>query len=278
MEITAKELREVEFRDRLRGYDTDEVDEFLEKVALGVDAMHAEIAQLAERVAQAERPSDDVPALDDESIRRTLILAQRTADMAIKEAQGEAERLLSEARQQSEQLIGESRDNAQRLRAEAEADLQGLVDRLSSEREQLERQVRLLESLLDTERGRLSEVLGSMLSQVKENFSVSEQLSAQVRREPEPSAPASVSDPFDLELPEVDSDLDDDLDTGFSGGPIGSTPVGGLSSSSVELDPDEELWERWSKSAEFSDDPASATDPFRFGSGEDQEPPPATPR
>src|SRR5258707_1112581 len=39
MEISAKVLREVEFRDRLRGYDTDEVDEFLEEVAVAVEEL-----------------------------------------------------------------------------------------------------------------------------------------------------------------------------------------------------------------------------------------------
>ena len=47
MDLSAKVLREVEFRDRLRGYDTDEVDEFLEKVAVAVDEMQEKMRQLA---------------------------------------------------------------------------------------------------------------------------------------------------------------------------------------------------------------------------------------
>jgi DivIVA domain-containing protein len=49
MDISAKTLREVEFGGQLRGYDTDEVDEFLENVALAVDELHRRIAELAER-------------------------------------------------------------------------------------------------------------------------------------------------------------------------------------------------------------------------------------
>src|ERR1700722_667609 len=105
MEVSARMLRDVEFRDRLRGYDTDEVDEFLEKVAVGVDEMHAELARVAERASRAERDAEDVPVLDDEGIRRTLVLAQRTADLAIKEAHNEADSLLADARAQSEQLL-----------------------------------------------------------------------------------------------------------------------------------------------------------------------------
>ncbi len=45
MDITGKVLREVEFRDRLRGYDTDEVDEFLEEVAVAVDELLIALAR-----------------------------------------------------------------------------------------------------------------------------------------------------------------------------------------------------------------------------------------
>ena len=61
MEISGKVLREVEFRDRLRGYDTDEVDEFLEKVAVAVDEMRAQLADLAERARRTDRQGDDLP-------------------------------------------------------------------------------------------------------------------------------------------------------------------------------------------------------------------------
>src|SRR5580698_1204502 len=105
MEISGKVLREVEFRDRLRGYDTDEVDEFLEKVAVAVDEMHAELSTLRSRsdhgVVPPPRVEEPViaapmPVFDDDSIRRTLVLAQRTADLAIAEAREEATRLVDD--------------------------------------------------------------------------------------------------------------------------------------------------------------------------------------
>ena len=52
MEISGRILREVEFRDRLRGYDTDEVDEFLEKVAVAVDELVAELGAARDKLAR----------------------------------------------------------------------------------------------------------------------------------------------------------------------------------------------------------------------------------
>src|SRR5271154_6237769 len=121
MEISGKVLREVEFRDRLRGYDTDEVDEFLEKVAVAVDELRAQLLSLGERAERAERveradfterstperapveysaPQPAFAASSDveEGIARTLLLAQRAADLAMKEAEEASTRLLEDAR------------------------------------------------------------------------------------------------------------------------------------------------------------------------------------
>ena len=132
MDLSAKVLREVEFRDRLRGYDTDEVDEFLEKVAVAVEELQEKMRQLAYRAERAERSvSDRAADDDDDTIRRTLVLAQRTADLAVREAQeqaaslmdgarDESEKVLSSARRESEKLLSSARENAARLTTEAE--------------------------------------------------------------------------------------------------------------------------------------------------------------
>src|SRR5215469_14006955 len=124
MEISGKILREVEFRDRLRGYDTDEVDEFLEKVAVGVDELREELAAANGRAERAEKQLETLPPGDDDSIRRTLVLAQRTADLAVSEAREEANRLLEQARTQSDTMVGEARQVAQAMRSDAERDLE----------------------------------------------------------------------------------------------------------------------------------------------------------
>src|SRR5579875_1381633 len=119
MELTSQVLRQVEFGSELRGYKTAEVDDFLEKVALAVDEITEEMRGLRDRVDRAERVSSERSGLDDEeSIRRTLVLAQRTADLAIKEAQEEAAQLLDGARSDAETIVGDARATAERMLAE----------------------------------------------------------------------------------------------------------------------------------------------------------------
>ena len=116
MEISGRILREVEFRDRLRGYDTEEVDEFLEKVAAAVDELLAQLDAAREAAAHAAENGEA-----DDTLRRTLVLAQRTADLAIKEAREEASAMLEDARAEAEQLVGSAREESATLRSEAAA-------------------------------------------------------------------------------------------------------------------------------------------------------------
>jgi DivIVA domain-containing protein len=180
MEITSKELREVEFRERLRGYDTTEVDEFLERVAIAVDEMQAKVRDLADRTERAERqPRERVGTDDDETLRRTLVLAQRTADMAIREAQEEAAQLLDRARAEGESVLDHANESARRITAEGQRALQTEVDRLSTQRDQLRADVRTLCDLLDNERERLNDALSSALRWVEQGLSASPALLAQ---------------------------------------------------------------------------------------------------
>ena len=179
MEITSKELREVEFRERLRGYDTTEVDEFLERVAIAVDEMQAKLRESAERAERAERqPRERVSTDDDETLRRTLVLAQRTADMAIREAQEEAAQLLDRARAEGESILDHANETARRVTAEGQRQLQAEVERLTAQRDELRTDVRTLCDLLDNERERLSEALGSALRWVEQGLGASPALAS----------------------------------------------------------------------------------------------------
>src|SRR5579875_2333760 len=150
MEISGKVLREVEFRDRLRGYDTDEVDEFLENVAVAVDELRAELDALRQRAASQAEPTPD-----DDAIRRTLVLAQRTADLAIKEANEEASRILESARAQAQALVAGAEERARQLESEAADDLTQRIARLGEERRRLELELAALVRLAEAARAAL---------------------------------------------------------------------------------------------------------------------------
>ena len=144
MDITPQVINEVEFHQKMRGYDPDEVDDFLERVATAVTAMHERLREAGDRLTQAERRAADfeqrlreAPAggatsatieEESETIRRTLVLAQRTADAAIKEAEEEAQSSIRAAREQADQIYREAQEQAQRVVAEAEIEARKSAD------------------------------------------------------------------------------------------------------------------------------------------------------
>ena len=168
MEISAKVLREVEFSGSLRGYNTDEVDEFLEQVAVARRPPRKPRRVSPPSGPRADRAGRDRTGIEDEeSIRRTLVLAQRTADLAIKEAQEEAALLLDQARAEAETVLAEAHQTAERLATDAEQELRDEVARLTALRESLQTESDNLVSLLETERARLTESLSTALRYVE---------------------------------------------------------------------------------------------------------------
>ena len=108
MELTPQAVAGAQFSSVRKGYDPDEVRAFLAKVARGLDGIQtaagtadaraksaeAEIIRLREEAlaapAAAPAPASPAVATDDtEQMSRVLVLAQRTADAAVGEAQQE---------------------------------------------------------------------------------------------------------------------------------------------------------------------------------------------
>ncbi len=153
-ELTPTQLAGASFKTVRKGYDPDEVDAFLERAARALEdaqqqatAMEARaraaVARLQELTAaeQAPVPADQsnvrVGADEAETISRTLLLAQRTADSAVSEAQAEADRIRDEARREAESTIDSTREMSARLMEEARTEARRTteVERIAAENE-----------------------------------------------------------------------------------------------------------------------------------------------
>ncbi len=170
IEVSARTLREVEFREKLRGYNQDDVDEFLERAAAGVDLLHDRLRQAMERAMRAEQRVSDLPD-DDDALRRTLVLAQRTADMAVKESQQQARETLVNAQTEARTMVVEAEERARRTTEEAERDLREELVRLESARQQLHKDIILLERHVEEERSRMRAALANAAAWVDQNLS-----------------------------------------------------------------------------------------------------------
>ena len=112
------------------------------------------VADAHRQLDEAQRRPNDVTETDD-TLRRTLVLAQRTADATIKEAKDEAARLLGEAREEAARTRAEIEAEARlgtegaRLAAEAE------VEQLLEARDALQGDIESLNEALRRQRDRI---------------------------------------------------------------------------------------------------------------------------
>jgi len=190
VEMSPQRVRSAEFKTARKGADLDEVRVFLNDVADELEraqnqsaAMEARaraaVARLQElnEVAAAPAPTVDASVEEAETISRTLLLAQRTADTTVAEARADAARILSEAkdeaartldstREMSAQMIEEARLEARRIGETEREDVAGEVEALKARRDFLESDVHHLETFLVDQRARVREAASSLFDVV----------------------------------------------------------------------------------------------------------------
>ena len=194
---TLETLRTVEFRLGLKGYNVDEVDEYLEKAAVEAEALQEQSRQLmdrlrqaSERIAQLESERRDLqanmaapaPASDDgfadETLQRTLVLAQKFVDQAKRESESEAAAVVAQAREQARAMVAEAEEQARRTVTDSEQRLREEVGRLESLRGQLASDVENMARHLESERNRLHSTLSEVLKWVDDNIQPANSLMA----------------------------------------------------------------------------------------------------
>lgn len=154
MDVTPHELRTAEFREAWRGYRHEDVDELLDRAALTVERLQGQVERLSERLARVEEEAG-LGREADEMLRRTLLLAQRTADAAVSEARERAQRLTSEAEARAQAIVSEAREEAQRVAAAERERLETELRDLAERRDLLLEDVEALERFAEEHRRRL---------------------------------------------------------------------------------------------------------------------------
>ncbi len=97
MDLTARDIHEKQFHDAWRGYNQEEVDDFLDKVAEVVDLLQRENVAVLGRVRELEQALTTSRETE-EMLKKTLVSAQQAAEEAIAKAQKKADAMVAEAR------------------------------------------------------------------------------------------------------------------------------------------------------------------------------------
>jgi len=209
MDVTPQLIAQIHFSDKFRGYDQDEVDDFLERVGATLSELlnenqvlsedleraHVMLAEERSRTAAAPvvspEPIATAEMTDDEEIAqatRTLTLAKRTAEAAIAEARAEAAKMVSDARSHADAAVADAQAQRNELLTSAKRDADA---EFAAQRSERETEIGLLEESL-RELSSSANALEMYLASQRSNISaVADQL-RQIVQDPGALAPAPI--------------------------------------------------------------------------------------
>ncbi|MCL2746846.1 MAG: DivIVA domain-containing protein [Coriobacteriia bacterium] len=104
MKITSMDVHRKEFGHAVRGYREDEVDDFLDAIAVELDRLQAQIEELADHARQSESQAMNFEA-ERNTINNALLTAQRASDEVLEQAKEKSRRLLEEADARAEKTL-----------------------------------------------------------------------------------------------------------------------------------------------------------------------------
>jgi cell division septum initiation protein DivIVA len=162
VDVSPRELRDTDIREGFRGYHRDDVDELLERAASTIEGLTERVRQATERLSSAEGSSGRNRETE-EMLQRTLILAQKTADEAIAEAQERSRALLEESESRARSLVNDAEATARRIAESERQRLESELVDLASRRDALTSDVDALEKYESEYRSRLRNAIESEL-------------------------------------------------------------------------------------------------------------------
>ncbi|MEG0132627.1 MAG: DivIVA domain-containing protein [Clostridium sp.] len=104
MKMTSMDIMNKDFKRTMRGYNMDEVDEFLEKISEDYELVYKENAILKEKMDVFQDKLDHYAKMES-TIQSTLLLAQNAAEQAKASSQSEAELIVRNANDSAKRII-----------------------------------------------------------------------------------------------------------------------------------------------------------------------------
>lgn len=139
MKITPLEIKRQEFKKTMRGYDTIEVETFLEMVSNELEDLIHENREQKDKIIELETQLSDYKNIE-RSLQQTFMQAQETSGKSIENSKREAEIIVKEAEVKASQIVEKARldfahvkEEIAQLKARKESVLSKLKVLLSSE-------------------------------------------------------------------------------------------------------------------------------------------------
>ena len=152
MSITPQDVQSQQFNVRFRGFDVDEVDTFLERVAEELLLVLTENQQLKERLSTVSKDVETYKS-QEKTFHNAIISTQKIADEILDRIKKEAKELKDASVSDAEKLLRTARQEAEEIRHRYNSEVSTLIteiDRLEEMKNQIRDELRnLLNSYLE---------------------------------------------------------------------------------------------------------------------------------
>jgi cell division initiation protein len=108
LKITVMDIENKEFKRGFRGYEVNDVDEFLEDIAEDYETLYKENSSLKEKIEVLDEKLDNYKMIEN-TINSTLLMAQKSSEQLKINSEDEAQMILNRANETAKKII----DNAQ---------------------------------------------------------------------------------------------------------------------------------------------------------------------
>ena len=120
MSITPNDIHNKDFSTKFKGFDPEEVNEFLDEVKKELEHLIRENKDLEKRVKFNEEKVEYFTSIQ-ETLNKSIIVAQEAADRLRENARKDAEIIIFEAEKTAEELLKEAAEKATQINRETDA-------------------------------------------------------------------------------------------------------------------------------------------------------------
>jgi cell division initiation protein len=115
MKISPISIKKHEFSKKMRGYDTEEVHAFLEKLADDVEDLQKENETLKKQIEEASVRLNEFTRIE-KNLQNTLLRAQESAAKAVESTKRQTSLMIKEAEIKASQILEKARENTNEVR------------------------------------------------------------------------------------------------------------------------------------------------------------------
>lgn len=110
MKLTPMDISNKEFKRGFRGYDTEEVDEFMNEIIENYEDVYKENSRLKEQLSRVNEKLEHYVKIEN-TIQNTLLLAQNAAEQARESSQKESELLIRNANDTAKKILDKAHND-----------------------------------------------------------------------------------------------------------------------------------------------------------------------